>query len=313
MATLYDQAGAVVATGFEVLNESRLTQRRTDVVHDLALGGLPYVVQKDPSGLGGNIEFLCPSGEMADAIYAAHLGGRLRLDSWQRQNLVKDPHLASASWTQAGSTGTLTHATTGGPNGHGYFEYAMDTVNTASPMSIPVTDSGINGIPVAPGRPFIVSSYWWQSINQNVQRYDVNWYNATGTFISGSSSPDEILPGEPPETWHWEDAVFTPVANAAFARLLLSWSQTYSAPQTLRVADVLVEYGTELRPWFAGDAPNTASLVNRWSGVENASVSNQYDRPALDFTYLPVGGVGIPVKSSRNYWRVSVPNIQERP
>lgn len=80
MATLYDAADSVIATGFTVLAESSLTQRRTDVVHDPVTGGLPYVVVKDPAGLSGNLELLCPSKATALTIYDAHLGGLLRLE-----------------------------------------------------------------------------------------------------------------------------------------------------------------------------------------------------------------------------------------
>lgn len=311
MATIYDAAGDVVATGLTVLRESNLTQRRTDVVHDPLAGGLPLVVRKTASGLAGNLELLCPTAAMADDVYAAHKDGAyLRLDDWQRQNLTPDPRLTTAAWSQAGSTGILTHATSAGPNGHGYFEYAMDTANTTSPMQVPLAPSGLSGIPVVSGEPVTVSSHWWQSLNQNIQRYDAQWYTAAGTFLSNSSGADLITPTDPPSTWYRESSVFTPPVGAAFLRPIMSWSGTYTAPQTLRVADALVEYGTELGDYFDGGTPGTDTLVNEWSGTANASVSNQYIRPALALTYAPVGGVVLPVKSS-SYWRVSVPGIQE--
>ncbi|MFI6424747.1 hypothetical protein [Promicromonospora sp. NPDC050880] len=80
MATLYDAADSAIATGFTVLLESSLMQRRTDIVHDPVTGGLPYVVLKDPGGLAGNLELLCPSKANAEAVYDAHLGGLLRLE-----------------------------------------------------------------------------------------------------------------------------------------------------------------------------------------------------------------------------------------
>ena len=51
-------------------------------------------------------------------------------------NLLKDPRLTSASWSQQGSSGTFTHYPTGGPLGLGYFEYAMSAQNTSSPMQV---------------------------------------------------------------------------------------------------------------------------------------------------------------------------------
>lgn len=308
MATL--TVAGTALTGFTVLDQSNLVPRIPNVLHFPIGGGTPGVTLRQSTGLAGSIDYLCDTAELADAVYAAHLLGQpLRLDDWKRQNLVKDPTMSAALWTQAGSLGTLTHPTTGGPNGYGYFEYVMSTVNTASPMAIPIALSGTGGIPVVAGKPLIVSSYWWQSVNSNIQRYDVSWYNAAGTSLSNSSGTDLILPFEPSSTWYRESGVFTPPAGAAFARPVITWSGTYTPPQTLRVADALVEYGTELRPFFHGGSSDTASLVNGWAGVANNSVSKQYGRPALDFSYV-AESPAIPHRRGRK-WLVSVGGVQE--
>lgn len=304
-------AGAVVLD-VDVLDSTQLSNRNESIAHQPIGGGLPDITRRDSSGLSGTLEFVCRDAATADAVYAAHLDGQvLRLDNWQRQNLVKDPRLTTASWTPQGSTGTLTHATTDGPNGHGYFEYVLATATTSSPMQIPFTLSGLSAIPVVPGEPFIVSAYWWQSVNNNIQRFDAQWFNSAGQGTSTTQGTDLILPGEPSSTWYREGVVYTPPAGAAFVRPIMSWSGSYNAGLTLRVADALVEYGTELRDYFDGSSPDTATTDNRWDGAANNSVSRQYLRPALAFTYIVVAG-GPEIPHLRDgLWTVRVSGIQE--
>lgn len=237
---------------------------------------VPFVVQRPDTPTQHDITALFPSYATADAFAAALRSEGLcavSIADALRTNLAPDPRLTTATWSQAGSTGTFTHATSGGPNGLGYFEYAMATVTTSSPMSVPMAPTGTGGVPVVPGGPIIVSGSWWQSINQNVQRYNVTWADAAGVTISTDQGEDEIVPGEPSSTWYRESQVFTPPALARYARPIMSWSGTYSAPQTLRVADVLVEYGTQLQPWFDGGHSPRASLDAAWTGPANASAS----------------------------------------
>lgn len=304
-------AGATVLD-VTVLDASSLSNPRRSIAHYPIGGGPPDVTLRAGTGLSGSLELLCADAATADAVYAAHLSGQvLRLDNWYRQNLVKDPRLTTATWTLAGSTGTLTHATEGGPNGHGYFEYVLATATTTSPMTVPFTPSGLTAIPVTPGAPCIISAYLWQSVNSNVQRFDAQWYNSAGQGLSASQGGDLILPGEPSSTWYREAVVHTPPAGAAFMRPQMSWSGSYAAGQTLRVADALVEYGTVLRDWFDGGTPAGSTLLNEWDGVANASVSRQYIRPALDLTYVCVdGGPEIPHRRGR-HWLVRVSGVQE--
>lgn len=295
-----------------VLDASSLSTPRRSIAHYPIGGGPPDVTLRAGTGLSGSLELLCADAATADAVYAAHLSGQvLRLDNWHRQNLVKDPRLTAAAWTPQGSTGTLTHATTGGPNGHGYFEYVLATATTSSPMQIPFTLSGLAAIPVVPGEPFIVSAYWWQSVNNNIQRFDAQWFNSAGQGMSTTQGTDLILPGEPSSTWYREGVVYTPPADAAFVRPIMSWSGNYNAGLTLRVADALVEYGTVFRPYFDGAMPGGSTLLNEWDGAANASVSRQYIRPALDLTYVCVdGGPEIPHRRGR-HWLVRVSGVQE--
>lgn len=304
-------AGAVVLD-VDVMDSTQLSNRNESIAHQPIGGGLPDITLRDSSGLSGTLELVCRDAATADAVYAAHLNGQvLRLDNWQRQNLVKDPRLTAATWSQNGSTGTLTHEVAGGPNGHGFFQYAMATANTTSPMVIPLAPVGTGGIPVVPGEPIIVSAYWYQTINQNVQRYNTSWYDAAGVVISTDQGEDEIVVGEPPATWYRELQVFTPPALARFARPVMNWSGTFNVPQTLRVADALVEYGTVLRDWFDGSSPDTATTDHRWDGAVNNSVSRQYLRPALAFTYVCVAG-GPEIPHLRDgLWTVRVSGIQE--
>lgn len=300
-----------VTLDVDVLDSSSLADQRTDVLHFRIGGGPPDVTVRASTGLAGEIDYLCGTAELAAAVHALHkANGVLELDTFDRTNLVRDPRLTTAVWAQAGSLGTLSHATTGGPNGHGYFEYVMDTANTVSPMSIPLVPSGLGGIPVVPGEPITVSAYWWQSINGNVQRYDCIWYNAGGATISSTSGPDEIITGEPPATWYREDHVFTPVAGAAFARPQMSWSGTYAPPNTLRVADALVEYGTQLGDYFDGSY-RPAGYTSAWSGAANASTSRLSTIPALDCAYA-AQSVDVPhFNRELGRWIVRARGVQE--
>lgn len=236
---------------------------------------VPFVVQRPDAPTQHDITALFPSYATADAFATALRSEGLcavSIADAVRTNRAPDPRLTTATWSQQGSTGTFTHATTDGPNGLGYFEYVMDTDTTSSPMSVPLAPAGTGGIPVVPGEPFIVSGYWWQEINQNVQRYGVTWYDAAGVSVGTEQGEDEIEVGEPPSTWYRESQVFTPPALARFVRPVMAWSGIYTA-QTLRVADVLLEYGTQLGDWFDGGHSPRTSLDAAWTGPADASAS----------------------------------------
>jgi hypothetical protein len=300
-----------VTLDVDVLDSSSLADVRADVLHFRIAGGPPDVSVRASTGLAGEIDYLCATAELAAAVHALHkANGVLELDTFDRTNLARDPHLVSAAWSQAGSTGTLTHATTGGPNGLGYFQYVLATATTTSPMQVPIGGTGTSAIPCAPGQPFTVSSYWWQSTNSNVQRYDVNWYDAAGATLSTQGGSDEILPGEPSSTWYHEDVVLTPPAGAAFGRPSMVWSGTYAAGQTLRVADVLVEAGSTVRPFFSG-AVAPAGYVSTWSGAVNASTSRLSSIPALACAYA-AQSVDVPhFNRELGRWIVRARGVQE--
>ena len=311
MATLYDQAGAVVATGLTVLRESNLAQRRTDVVHDPLAGGLPYIVLKAPGGLAGNLELLCPSGEVADAVYAAHIASTLlRIDDWQREQLLPDPHLRTVPFVPSSGAATVTQGDTFGPNGHGYLRVKWTTANTTSPQTIPLVGSGLaQMIPAAPGDVFMHSAFFrrfaWDA--GETQVLSVNWHDASGAFMSSHTGPSEVMTSD----WTRASAPFTAPAGVAYARPTLIMSGIYEANDDVDFGDALFEAGSELRPFFSGSTSD-GDHVDSWTGTANASTSLRYGRPAVDLTYAPVGGVALPVRSSQNYWRVSVPGIQEQ-
>lgn len=312
MPALYDQAGAVVASGFTVLRESRLTQRRTDVVHDLALGGLPYVVRKDPSGLSGNLEFLCPSAEMADAIYAAHLGGPLRLDNWQRQNLAT--HWRTPQSVDSGQPGTPTVVASGGPLGLGWWQFTSTGPDAGSPFNLDYSAGGLAALPVTAGEVYTVSTYMRQDSADGgtpFMRIGGTYYDAAGlangTTLNNSLSSVE---GE----FDRVSRVITPPPGSAFFEPVISFSGSNARPAgtVYYVVGVMLELGDAPGDYFNGSTPDTSSTAYEWQGTPDLSASAQYERPALDLTYLPVGGAGIPVREARtSHWRVSIPSIQE--
>jgi hypothetical protein len=321
MATLYDEAGAVVASGFMVLRESRLTQRRTDIVHDLLTGGLPFVVRRDPGGLSGSLEFLCPSSEMADTIYAAHAAGPLRLDNWQRQNVLTDPRATSSPpWTAyfgAGGSGTETMVSDASdgpvlPGGYQITTYARYTITTPGTGNVTFgsSASGTSWPPIEAGVSYAMGIYVRSSAAASSVAVRKDGYlagSASGAAQFGDAVALPAAEWVPLESLEAAELPFdTASIRANFQGSEMSAAQTIDVTCALLVPDA-----TTVPDYFDGGMPDTALLVNEWAAVENFSVSQQYERPVLDFTYLPVGGVGIPVKSSRNYWRVSVPSIQE--
>lgn len=273
--------------------------------------GNPYISQRPATTARGSASLLVRGYATAKAIVDGFAtAGPATLTLLQardvRTNLLRDPQLTTATWTQNGSTGTFTHPTVDGPNGHGYFQYVMDTANTTSPMSVALAPTGLGAIPVVPGAPLIVSAYWWQALNQNIQRYSMTWYDVAGASISSEQGEDEIVPGEPTSTWYRESHVFTPPALARFGRPSMVWSGSYN-PQTLRVADALVEYGTVLRPWFSG-AFAPAGYTASWTGAANASTSQALTAGGVaDSLTFQLSGTAQLANDQAGMWTVQVP------
>lgn len=165
------------------------------------------------------------------------------------RNLLRDPFLLTRTWGVNGATGTPVHVPAGGPNGNGYFEFPMLTNNTASPMSIilidlvPFTDTHI---PVVPGETINVSAWWFRTNTGQVQRFDVNWYDAAGVTLSSSSGANEAIIQN---DWMRADQDFVAPASAAYARPAIIWSGTYAGGTTLRAADAQVTRGAGVKPF----------------------------------------------------------------
>lgn len=322
MATLYDAAGAVVATGFTALRDSRLVQRRTDVVHDPLLGGLPYVVSKAPGGLAGNLELLCPSAAMADAVYAAHRdGAHLRLDDWTQQNLVTDPRATTAPpWAAFGGSTAVESMVTGAVDGPvlpdgtlvaTYARYTLNAVGTGNaqygysqgvgnPLPMPILADASVAIAI-----YVRSSVAVPSISVRKDAY------LAGVAAGGA----QVVPSSSLAANTWERRAGVIINNANFDEIRVTAQFPAGSRSVGQIIDVVCALvtpdATEVPDHFDGATPDTASLVNEWAGAANASVSQQYGRPALNLTYTPVGGVGLPIRESTNYWRVSVPSVQE--
>lgn len=319
MPALYDQTGALIASGFDVLSrESRLTQRRTDVVHDLALGGLPYVVRKDPAGLSGNIEFLCPSSDMADAIYAAHLSGPVRLDTYtELTNRLTNPSFETdGAW---GRTGSIVSVTQSLFNPLAGLHSAVVLANTAPTSTTSGVTQDLSG-PVAPGE--------WVAARIPVRpggtvptprvRLSIQFWDSSDALLVNSISPTIDPPSFTFTALTWSAQAPAGTVSARLAMYLSN--QTTDIPDAnseastdawiAAVADTQADALAGVTAYFDGDvAP--PGYASRWDGVANASTSSLGTRPALDLTYVPVAGVAVPVRESLNHWRVSVPSIQE--
>ena len=157
------------------------------------------------------------------------------------RNVLPDPKLLTAVMDPRGATVTDTHGTTFGPNGTGYFRRNIISPNTSSPMTMVLSGSGRNGIPVSPGQAWTVS--WWArrfGTGGPFARADLQWYDASGAALSVNSGAG-FTPGA---GWVRYSQVNTAPVGAAFVQPRLQWSGTAVVGQDLDFADAQFELGT---------------------------------------------------------------------
>lgn len=171
-------------------------------------------------------------------------------------NVLPDPKLLSATMTANGGTFNDSVGTTFGPHGTGYFRRSVVSPNTASPMTMALALSGLNGIPVQAGQDYTVS--WWArkfGDGGPATRVDWNWYDASGAGLSSSTGM-----GYTPNTaWTRYFQTNTAPVGAAFARPLLVWTGTAVAGQDLDFADAQMEPGATATVWSDGILPAYSS------------------------------------------------------
>lgn len=156
-------------------------------------------------------------------------------------NISPNYTLDGLTMTLNGATVQDTHLAAGGPDDGPYFQRIIQASNTTSPMSMPLTGTGLSGMPVNPGEVF--SFGWWVRKNPGggpAPRLDWSWYNAAGALISNHSGAAQ------PATAAWQrvlqENIVAP-ALAEFVQWRLVWTGTAPIGQTLDFAQAWLNYG----------------------------------------------------------------------
>lgn len=157
------------------------------------------------------------------------------------QNLAgEDYRLAGRTMTLNGATVNDSFPSSGAPDGGSYFSREIVVANTTSPMTMDVTDSGLNAIPATAAATYTGS--WWaqKSVVGGPQtRMNMAWYNAAGGLISTTSGVNMMAQ----TAWSRHSQTFVAPALTAFMKPILAWSGTALVGQVLDFAQVWINSG----------------------------------------------------------------------
>lgn len=197
-------------------------------------------------------------------------------------NTAPDPRLTATVMSTNGATVGDTRPSTGGPDGGSFFRRSMTTANTSSPMSMPLTGTGVNAIPVVAGQDYTGSWYARKSPGGGpTTRLNWQWYDAAGVALSSTTGTGM----SPTTVWARFTQTNTAPVGAAFGEPRLQWFGTALVAQILELAQVQIEPGTAASAYVDG-----TYLGARWLGTANASPSRTFISPgALDVGYLEFG------------------------
>lgn len=181
------------------------------------------------------------------------------------RNDLLDPRLTTGTMTLNGATVTDTRPGTGALDGKSHFRRTITSPNTASPMSLPLSGLGTAGRPVVSGKTYVGSWYARKTAGGPATRMDIGWYDAAGVAIGSAITGASNSVGT-----GWTRFQLTAVApaGAAFVRILLVWTGTAVAAQTLDLAMAQWEPGTVPTPYKDGTYPGV-----EWLGPANGSMS----------------------------------------
>lgn len=209
-----------------------------------------------------------------------------------QQNLALDPDLSGLSMSLNGATVDDAHHISGGPNDGPYFRRHIIASNTSSPMSMPLSGTGVAGYPVDPGDVF--SFAWWAREAPNAPvsaRLDWTWYNAAGSQISNHNG---TLFGTTDQWVRYTQENIVAPALAEFVQWRIVWSGTASAEQDLDFAQVWINEGP------TSTAPQTVEIVGTLCVYPVITLFPELTAPIVvtygnhQFTYtenIPVGTV----------------------
>ena len=190
-------------------------------------------------------------------------------------NLIINPKLAldTNGWSvngPAGSVGTASRQTTGGPTGIStFYRYATTTAPTASPLSIMVTPTRTSAIPVTYGTTYAVSAYMRTSCSLgNGFRIDTFFYNSTGTQVASHTTDTTV---SAVNSWKFVTSKIAPqTSDSSYMAAIVVYSgpSTCPASSTYDATGVMATQGTTQYNYADGDSPNWI-----WNGTLNASTS----------------------------------------
>lgn len=200
-----------------------------------------------------------------------------------RVNLVTNPRAVGRAFGLAGSTGTQSDVSTGGPLGFGYRRLVLTTTNTTSPITLAPTNTGTSATPVVAGTTYVFMAFARMvggptALNAGIS---VTWYTAAGaTLTSDTAYQGGLVDGE----WTLHTKVLTAPPTAAFASVterfsvgagLMAVGSEYGA------TGFLIEAASTVGSYFDGSFSVTPDWTYSWSGAVNASTSLEAPTPGL--------------------------------
>ncbi|MDB5179414.1 MAG: prepilin-type N-terminal cleavage/methylation protein [Candidatus Saccharibacteria bacterium] len=192
-------------------------------------------------------------------------------------NLHTNPALGTdtTNWSvinAAGSTGTQTRQTVGGPAGivSTFYRDTITSSITGSPLQLTFSAAGTAAVPVSASSDYTISVYLRTSYAiTNGFRLDVGQYDSAGTGI-GSDSVGTLVPATV-NVWQRVSRTFTSASNGVYIRPKIAYSGGAGAPSnnTFDATAVLITAGTTLYNYGDGNSSGWA-----WNGVLNNSTSS---------------------------------------
>lgn len=171
----------------------------------------------------------------------------------------------------------------GAPDGGSYFSRTVITPNTVSPFVMPLSGSGLDGIPASASTEYSIG--WWarrSPAEAMTTQALILWYDAGGSFISttgdGSHSPGT--------DWERFTLTVTSPAGAAFMQPRLLWDGIAQTGQTLDMAQAWINQGP------TAGSPETVEVVGdlcvfpvlRLDGELTAPIQISYGPFSLTYT-----------------------------
>jgi len=185
------------------------------------------------------------------------------------RNLLIDPRLDDIVMSLNGGAATDTNQTTGGPDGGSFFRRQWITGNVTSPVSAPLSGSGVSGLPIQAGQAVTLSAYIRATVAQPLFRWDLTWYDAAGAVIASENGAGV----NPPTTWHRHSQSWVAPANTAYFQPRLIWTGVYSIDgQIFDLAMAQAEYGNVMTSWTDGRTMYPIAVLNYATRRQSRSV-----------------------------------------